>query len=245
MGLERAGFETVAFCEIDPFCRAVLAKHWPDVPIFEDVKTLRGEDVGPVDVICGGYPCQPFSLAGERKGAEDDRHLWPEFMRLVAELRPTWVIGENVAGHISMGLDAVLSDLETEGYAARSFVIPACAIGAPHQRDRVWTIGHANGNGQPNGAIDEKASELFEVVANAYNERRQGKSKKPNGSQQQIEPLRSFERERDGWDLPASRVCGGNDGIPKRLDRLRALGNAVVPQIPEILGAIIKEVTND
>ena len=146
LGLERTGgFETAAFCEYAEWPRKVLAKHWPNVPIFEDVRTLKGTDIdGPIDVICGGYPCQPFSTAGRRKGQEDDRHLWPEFNRLVAELRPTWVIGENVAGHISMGLDDVLSDLEGQGYAARTFVIPACATDAPHRRDRVWTVAHAS-----------------------------------------------------------------------------------------------------
>ena len=146
LGLERTGgFETAAFCECEDFPRQVLAKHWPGVPCFPDVRELKGEDiVGPIDVICGGYPCQPFSQAGQRRGQEDDRHLWPEFSRLVAELRPAWVIGENVAGHISMGLDDVLSDLERQGYACRTFVIPACATGAPHRRDRVWTIASRN-----------------------------------------------------------------------------------------------------
>lgn len=144
LGLERAGMTTVAFCEIDPFCRAVLRKHWPDVPQFEDVRKLRGEDVGPVDLVCGGYPCQPFSTAGKRGGAEDDRHLWPEMFRIISELRPTWVLGENVAGHITLGLDEVLSDLDALGYASRAFVIPACAVDAPHRRDRVWIVAHAN-----------------------------------------------------------------------------------------------------
>ena len=146
LGLERTGgFETAAFCEYEDFPRQVLAKHWPDVPCFPDVRELKGEDVdGSIDVICGGYPCQPFSTAGQRRGQEDDRHLWPEFSRIVDELRPAWVIGENVAGHISMGLDDVLSDLERQGYACRAFVIPACATGAPHRRDRVWTIASRN-----------------------------------------------------------------------------------------------------
>src|SRR3990167_7230120 len=101
LGLERTGgFRTIAFCEIEPYCRAVLKKHWPDVPCFTDVRTLTACDVGAVDLICGGYPCQPFSEAGKRLGAQDDRHLWPEYLRLIQELRPTWVIGENVAGHV-------------------------------------------------------------------------------------------------------------------------------------------------
>jgi DNA (cytosine-5)-methyltransferase 1 len=117
LGLERTGgFETVAFCEIEDYPRRVLAKHWPNVPIYEDVKELTYErletdGLGGIDIIVGGYPCQPFSTAGKRRGAEDDRHLWPEVKRLMATVRPTWGVFENVAGHISMGLDEVLSDL--------------------------------------------------------------------------------------------------------------------------------------
>ena len=103
LGLERAGMQTVAFCEIDPFCRRVLAEHWPEVPIYDDVRTIRNEFAGPVDVICGGFPCQPFSLAGKRRGAADDRHLWPEMLACIKHYRPAWVIGENVPGLSTMG----------------------------------------------------------------------------------------------------------------------------------------------
>ena len=145
LGLERAGgFETVAFCEIEEYPGKVLAKHWPDVPIHRDVRELDGNDyAGRTDLICGGYPCQPFSHAGKRQGGEDDRHLWPEVHRLVATIRPTWCLFENVAGHISMGLDQVLSDLDDEGYASQTLVVPACAVDAPHRRDRVWIVAHA------------------------------------------------------------------------------------------------------
>lgn len=144
-----AGIETAAFCEIDPFCREILAKHWPGVPIFGDVKkltkeALRDAGVGPVDIICGGYPCQPFSCAGQRRGAADDRHLWPEMYRVIREIKPAWVVCENVAGHVSMGLDDVLVDLESAGYAAQAFIIPACSVGAPHKRDRVFAVAYAN-----------------------------------------------------------------------------------------------------
>ena len=155
LGLERTGgFRTVAFCEIEPFPRKVLAKHWPNVPIFEDVRKLHAEDLPePVDVICGGYPCQPFSLAGKRKGTEDDRHLWPEIARLLRELdaigrKPAWCLFENVAGHVNMGLDQVLSDLEGQGYTAWPLIIPACGVDAPHRRDRVWIVAHAENIGR-------------------------------------------------------------------------------------------------
>lgn len=157
LGLERTGgFETAAFCEYAEFPRKVLAKHWPDVPIYNDVRELTAErldadGIGSIDLICGGYPCQPFSHAGKRLGAEDDRHLWPEMSRLIASLRPTWVIGENVAGHISMGLDDVLADLGTLGYACQAFVVPACAVNAPHRRERVWIVAHAESIGRGDG----------------------------------------------------------------------------------------------
>jgi DNA (cytosine-5)-methyltransferase 1 len=161
LGLEAAGFETAAFCEYDQEAQKVLQKNWPNVPIFSDVRTLTKQElhdngIYDIGLICGGYPCQPFSLAGERRGAEDDRHLWPEMFRLVQELRPNWVIGENVAGHINMGLDEVLTDLEAASYTTRPFVIPACAVDAPHRRDRVWIIAHANSDSESNGSQHEQ-----------------------------------------------------------------------------------------
>jgi DNA (cytosine-5)-methyltransferase 1 len=248
LGLERTGgFETAAFCEIEPFPRRVLAKHWPGVPIHMDVRKLRGEDVGPVDVICGGYPCQPFSTAGKRAGKEDDRHLWPEFSRLVDELRPAWVIGENVAGHISMGLDDVLADLEGKGYACRAFVIPACGVGAPHKRDRVWIIGNADKDpreqsqtmAEHNGAEQYNGVGVFNV-ANANGKRQQG----PGALGQSVDYATLELREADqsfyavGWPTEPA-ICGATDGFSSGVDRLRALGNAVVPQIPEMIGRAI------
>jgi DNA (cytosine-5)-methyltransferase 1 len=164
-----AGYTTIGFCEIDDYCQRVLRHHFPDVPVWGDVRRLSSADVVAhanwqgqstesehgdsrrgelgVDLITAGYPCQPFSLAGKRLGAEDDRHLWPEVRRLLAELRPARFLGENVAGHINMGLDDVLSDLEEIGYASRAVVVPACAVNAPHRRDRVWIMAHAQGAG--------------------------------------------------------------------------------------------------
>lgn len=256
LGLERTGgFETVAFCEYEPFPRAVLAKHWPDVPCFPDVRTLKGTDIdGTVDVICGGYPCQPFSTAGQRRGKEDDRHLWPEFNRLVAELRPTWVIGENVAGHISMGLDDVLSDLEGQGYACRSFVIPACAVDAPHRRDRVWTVAYSKklrsnvvksqtihgGTIQP--VWKPRRSCCADIVADTNNQGLQGRTQTRNigskRSRRNEQPERRSDLPRAAW-LPEPNVGRVANGVPRRMDRLKALGNAVVPQIPEMIGRAI------
>jgi DNA-cytosine methyltransferase len=147
LGLESTGhFETAAFCEIEPYCQKVLKKHWPDVPIFDDIRQLKGTDIGTIDIITGGYPCQPFSVAGKQKAEQDPRHLWPEYFRLIQELRPTWVIGENVSGHIKLGLDSVLEDLESEGYSTRTFSISASSIGANHKRERIWIIGHKQKN---------------------------------------------------------------------------------------------------
>jgi DNA (cytosine-5)-methyltransferase 1 len=265
LGLERAGMTTVAFCEINPFCRKVLAKHWPDVPIYEDVTKLRGQDVGPVDVISGGYPCQPFSLAGDRKGDEDDRHLWPEMRRLVDECRPAWVIGENVFGHISMGLDEVLSDLETLGYTARTFVIPACAVDAPHRRDRVWIVAHNDGQrrrdqqiGQPecSSKADTYNNGTQRPLANAEDNgiRRRVKQSKSREKARHVANSKGvyaqgqYRRQREGqfgggrrWE-PEPSVGRVAHGVPRRVDRLRALGNAVVPQIPEIIGKAIMEI---
>lgn len=143
-----AGYTTVGFCEIDPFCQSVLAKNFPGAPIHDDLKTLTGDVVrgwlgreGIVELITGGYPCQPFSLAGKRLGAADDRHLWPFIAALVADLQPRRCLFENVYGHVSMGLDDVLADLESLGYACGAIVVPAAAVGAPHRRDRVWICG--------------------------------------------------------------------------------------------------------
>lgn len=297
LGLERTGgFETVAFCEIDPFCQKVLKKHWPDTPIYNDVRNLEYD--GPVDVICGGYPCQPFSTAGRRKGKEDDRHLWPAMFDLIQKYRPAWVIGENVAGHVSMGLDDVLIDLAGADYSARPFVIPACAVDAPHRRNRVWVIAntrhagiHQRGqlrdayetckesrgmgpddqsgisnqettslaNSQKlfcNGGDDngENCGGQISELGNGWSgsdvsdstslgQSGQGESIKRGCSTQEREgqadkPISV--REPCFWPIEpdVGRVA---NGVPKRVDRLRTLGNAVVPQIPEMIGYAILE----
>lgn len=141
IGLESVGFRTVAFCEMEPYCRAVLEHHWPGVPIHEDVRTLRGSDVGAVDLVAGGFPCQPVSVAGKRKGQSDARWLWPEMLRIVSELRPRWVLAENVPGLRTLGSDRVLEDLESEGYSCWPLVVGADDVGAPHRRKRVWIVG--------------------------------------------------------------------------------------------------------
>ena len=288
LGLERTGgFKTVAFCEIDPFCRKVLAKHWPGVPIHEDVRALEGNAMGHVDIITGGYPCQPFSLAGQRRGEADDRHLWPEMARLIAAVQPAWVIAENVAGHINMGLDDVLSDLEGRGYTATALVIPACAVNAPHRRDRVWIVANSGSRrrNKPTGGEGQQSRRAEverrgQVMAHAPQLQRDGCGEHSQQSERQIpkpgkrgsasnvanapSPRQSDCRggkaiTRFNGDGTANNAgCGSRGGaewlpepdvgrvaarLPNGVDRLRALGNAVVPQIPEIIGRAILEAT--
>jgi len=249
------GYETVGFCEIDPFCQKVLKKHWPDVPIHEDVRKLANEADryrGLVDVVCGGYPCRGFSLAGSRKGQKDDRYLWPEMLRIIQAARPKFVIGENVAGHITLGLDTVLSDLEAENYTARAFVIPACAKDAKHRRDRVWIVAHTScGKRQ---SRPEKQRTLREVpenrrehdysggsgeaytanVTNTDSQRLHGRRQKPSRTSKEQRDTRNPCWWSTEPDFP--RVA---NGIPNRVDRIRSLGNSIVPQVAaEIFTAI-------
>lgn len=219
LGLESTGgFKTVAFCEIDPFCRKVLAKHWPTVPIFNDVRTVQNVTA---DVVVGGYPCQPFSEAGERRGEEDDRHLWPEMLRIIRETRPTWAIAENVVGHVTLGLDKVLHDLEGEGYTARPIIIPACAVDAPHLRDRVWILAHSKGERCHNGN-DSQDIGPTNRTGNAPTDK--------GGSLRRMEAWR--------WP-PEPGISRVGHGFSCRVDRNTALGNAVVPQVVAAIGQAI------
>ena len=149
LAAEAAGFDTVGQCEWADYPTKVLERHWPDVPRWRDIRTLTKESfyertgLRTVTVISGGFPCQPFSLAGKQGGKEDDRYLWPEMLRVIRELRPRWVLGENVPGLINLALDTVLSDLDREGYTAQAFVVPAAGVDAPHRRDRVFIVAYA------------------------------------------------------------------------------------------------------
>mgnify|MGYP000359679280 CR=1 FL=1 len=267
LGLEEAGFETVAFCEIEDYPRAVLRRHWPDTPIYRDVKQLTGEQLRAdgifPDVIVGGYPCQPFSVAGRQRGEEDERHLWPEVHRLIRELRPRWVICENVSGHIKLGLDEVLSTLEAEGYTVWPFVIPACSVDAPHKRDRVWIVANSQHDGRApsaqRGGVEEAIPEKSEGQDKPLNTKRAGGlsaaaqdvadpgSQRPQGSgAEQVYGFGDISQQSEGsgtdfgngWptEPDVGRVV---NGVSNRSHRIKALGNAVVPQIPEIIGKTI------
>ena len=141
------GYRTLAFCDNEPYAQAVLKKHWPDVPCHQDIREVRGELYAGVTLLTGGFPCQPFSVAGKQRGKDDNRYLWPEMLRVIREAKPTWIIGENVAGIVNLALDQVCTDLEAEGYEVEPIIIPACAVDAPHRRDRVWIVGYAKSNG--------------------------------------------------------------------------------------------------
>ena len=245
LGLERTGgFETVAFCEIEPYQRAVLAKHWPNVPCYEDVRTLTAATLArdgiAVDVICGGFPCQDISFAGKRAGLEGARSgLWGEYARLIGELRPRFVIVENVPGLLSLGMGTVLGDLAALGYDATWDCIPASAVGAPHRRDRVWIVAHARGQQHEGDSVAQRREEPAQLSSPDTNGSglaiRKGQ---PQDIGEELSPSIGTD-----WWLVEPDVGRVADGVPSRVDRLKALGNAVVPQIPELIGRAILQAT--
>jgi DNA (cytosine-5)-methyltransferase 1 len=220
LGLERAGFEIAWHSEIEPYACKVLRKHWPHVPNLGDVKQINWEEVPRVDVLAGGYPCQPFSLAsaGARQGTDDPRHLWPYFADAIRVLRPRGVMLENVPGHLGLGFGNVIGDLASLGYDTEWDCIPAAALGASHRRDRVFVIAYPNCNSQHVRPVNGKASSTPESV---------------------------------GWPAPARAwasepgVGRMAHGIPSQMDRLRGLGNAVVPQVAEHVGRILMQILNN
>lgn len=222
LGLERTGgFKTVAFCEIEPFPRRVLAKHWPDVPCYDDVRTLSYERLSNdgiwVDVIAGGFPCQDISLAGKGAGIGGKHSsLWSEYARLVGEIRPRYIIVENVSALLNRGMGRVLGDLAARGYDAVWDCIPATFVGAPHNRDRLWIVAYPQRDQQP------RAKSCVWPLGRV------------GGLKQSI----SWDRD---WQTALSTLRGMDDGLSRSVDRTDGLRNAVVPQIPELIGrAILK-----
>jgi DNA (cytosine-5)-methyltransferase 1 len=234
--------------EIDKFCLGVLEHHWPNVKRVEDIRDVTGLEFGTVELVCGGFPCQPFSCAGEQKGKEDDRYLWPEMLRVIKEYRPAWVIGENVAGIVNMELDNVLSDLESNGYQVQTFIIPACAVDAPHRRDRIWIIAYRSGNGLEIGRMAFEGStgqsNWSSKIRNASNTNSTGFGERwgSESVQQEQRPVECAGKNAGSIWLPEPGLGRVANGIPCRVDRLRSLGNAVVPQIVEIIGKAIMTV---
>ena len=275
LGLEACGMTTAAFCERDEFCTKILNKHWPDVPVHNDVRQLDGTKyAGSIDVVCGGFPCQPFSNAGKKRGHRDDRHLWPEMLRVISESKPRWVIGENVSGFVRMALDGVSLDLENEGYEVRPFVLPACAVDAKHRRDRVFIIAYKRetmGNSKHDGLSAPKVARSFGEtqerspqgsfkaikperagrpsdhgamdVAYTDNEGLQGREESRNAEGQGKATVKQSTRLGEfvgggDWPLePAVRRMA--HGVPNRVDRIKSLGNAVVPQLIKAIGELV------
>jgi len=204
LGFEWAGLSRpVMFCDIEPWSRKILAKHWPDVPIQEDVKVLANDArrlVPDCDILTAGYPCQPFSVAGKQKGTEDDRHIWPYIFRIVAQKRPTWCVFENVYGHVALGLDQVLADLEAEGYACRTYIVPACGVDAPHRRDRLWIVAHTNSKGEPDGTINEQRM-VGHTEDNGYQRRGEAAGREGQTHQLQQQPSVRSELSRPSEDV--------------------------------------------
>ena len=218
-----AGFENIFQVEIDNFCQKVLARNFPQVKRYKDIRKFDGTKYkGTIDVISGGFPCQPFSFAGKRKGAGDDRALWFEMFRVIKEAQPSWIIGENVVGIISMELDNYISDLEGEGYEVQAFIIPACAKDATHRRDRVWIVANSKSNG-------------FNRMGNAENFWETCGEINPLDNDSQIIG------KQEGWGTEPSvdRVV---NGLPDGVDRLKGLGNAIVPQVATEIFRAIKAV---
>ena len=252
LAAEWAGFQTVGQVEKGDYANKILGKHWPNVPRWEDIKdvtihTVReaGIEHAPT-VLSGGFPCQPFSCAGQRRGAEDDRYLWPEMLRVVQELRPAWVIGENVAGIINMALDDVCSDLESAGYSCRAFVVPAAGVGAPHMRDRVFVVAHSGSDASrqattppcsiredPESRSDALCGDLRQPPGEANTDL--ADTNLLHGAQCRQAGRVGGIAEPSPWDgrlqwATEPRVGRVVTRVPFRVDRLRCLGNAVVPQ---------------
>lgn len=158
LAANRCGYETIAFCEHDEFCKRVLRKHWPTVPIFDDVHDFDGTQFKGVRLLTGGFPCQPYSNAGLKRGTDDNRAIWPQMLRVITEARPSYVLGENVAGIINMELDDVLSSLEAQDYSTQAFIVPACAVDAKHRRDRVWILGADTMANPASGELEGRAN---------------------------------------------------------------------------------------
>ena len=294
LGLERTGrYKTVAFCEIDKYCTLLLQKHWKGIKVYNDVKKITKEGfeadgIESPDIITGGFPCQPFSVAGKQKGTSDDRHLWPEMFRIIKAFKPRFVIGENVPGIVNIQdgvvFETVCTDLESQGYEVQPFNIPATAVGAPHQRKRIWIIGYnvSNTFGKLSDGCSsttrnsktkfkgvecnqswnwnevrsktERCGEQVREKQNLQYTNNQRckesdlskKSKKSDFGNREYDST----RENKTWWQTQSELCGVPNGVSYELDkdranRIKALGNSIVPQIVRELGLAIIEAEND
>jgi DNA (cytosine-5)-methyltransferase 1 len=276
LGLERAGMTVKWQSEIDPYACRVLKKHWPDVPNLGNIKGINWKEVEKVDVICGGYPCQPFSTAGKRNGEEDPRHLWPWVREAISELRPHYAILENVRGHLSLGGLSVIGELASIGYDAEWRVISAASVGANHKRDRIVIVAYSNccdssdggqcssvscqggsrrddGSGSGSDSREVSVGGTGETSSDVADTQKQCGNGRRNGDifgQSATDWIQGTARGKGchggftNWEVEpdVGRVA---HGIPSRVDRLRGLGNAVVPQVAEIVGRLIMEAHNE
>ena len=271
LGWMMAGYEIAFQVEIDDYCQKILKLRFPESEKYYDIKTFKGKK-GSVDIVAGGFPCQPFSVAGNQRGDQDDRNLWPEMFRIIKEIRPTWVVGENVSGIIPIYLDTILNDLESIGYATRTFVFPAHALGASHRRERIWIVGYAEHNGrvasQKQRGVNERG------YSSKKGEDKAWKSQGPDKQRKDVADTikhgkRGAQRKKadKGWtdDKRHNRNSMGDDfrngscldfkeywstepsvgrvvnGMPRRVDRLKALGNGQVVACTAFIGQQIME----
>lgn len=241
------GWDNAFQVEIDEFCQKVLAKNFPNTKRYGDIKQFDGTEwAGKIDILTGGFPCQPFSRSGSRNGKNDNRYLWPEMLRVINEIKPIWIVGENVTGVISMALKDVQTSLEDKGYAVENFIIPACAAGAPHQRDRLWICAHATASQPQRGTrtgyngtwgTEIGSDSLLQNVPHTTSKRnRSSEGQIQTGGNQFIN---------GGWWEAEPELGRVANGIPNRVDRIKSLGNAIVPQVAfEIFKAIESTLPN-
>jgi len=264
------GWKNLFNCEWEEFPRKVLKHHFPNAEQYGDIREFNATDyAGRIDILSGGFPCQPYSTAGKRLGKQDERHLWPEMLRIVRKCSPRWVVGENVRGLVnwSGGLvfEEVCVDLEACGYSVQPFVLPACAVNAPHRRDRVWFVANRNdGNGKEKRLQAGREINFYGIGGNrnAPDTKRDGlEHGKKQGS---VRTSKTEARERlavyakaECWTrFPTEPpICGGNDGLPRELDgitfpkwrteSIKAYGNAIVPQVAYQIFQAINQYEND
>lgn len=279
LAAEWTGFKTIVFCEKNEFCQKVLQKRFGgfiadskrsgklqqkggkqtqrkrtgDIPIIPEIRDFDGTKWRGATLLTGGFPCQPFSCAGQQRGKEDDRYLWPEMFRIIEETKPRWIIAENVTGIIKMALGQVLSDLESIGYDfPRDHegtpivpIIPACGLNAPHRRYRVWIVAYCD-----ESRLEGKQSGSRKGLGGRYklcNSHASGstESRLPKSQKNQLgKPLLYAQRDdwQENWYEVAARFCRVDDGVPDRVHRLKALGNAIIPQIAEVIMRGIKQI---